>query len=125
MKIENALQQCDDLKPNMFSPGDKILWLSILDGIIKKEIIDTHEGYDDIVFNGYDDNTPLDTELLVPEPYSDVYIKWLFSQIDFNNAEFDRYNNSMMMYNTAYVQYANWYNRTHMPLQSNKVSWEG
>ena len=122
MTISEALEKCDNLKPNVFSAKDKIGWLSILDGTIKKEIIDTHEGYENIEFTGYDTKTPLDTVLLVPEPYSDIYIMWLFTQIDFNNAEFGRYNNSIVMYNNAYTFYASWYNRTHMPLQKNSLT---
>ena len=51
----------------------------------------------------------------MPEPYADVYIKYLFAQIDFVNAEFARYNNSAAMYNTALSAYANFYRRTHLP----------
>jgi hypothetical protein len=105
----------------MFKAPDKIGWLSTLDGIIKREIIDTHEGYEDITFTPYDTSTPMDTVLLVPDPYSDVYIKYLFTQIDFNNAEIERYNNSVAMYNVAYMLYSDHYNRNNMPLQLNSV----
>ena len=53
MKIIEAIQKVDALKPNNYSQEDKIKWLSTLDGVIKREIIDTHEGASDIVFNGY------------------------------------------------------------------------
>jgi hypothetical protein len=115
MTIIEAINCNDSLKPNNYTQEDKIKWLSTLDGIIKREIIDTHEGADAVVFNGYTEETPLDTELLVLAPYDDIYIKWLEVQIDYANAEYGKYANSMMMYNTAYATYANWYNRNHMP----------
>jgi hypothetical protein len=92
-----------------------VRWLSQLDGKIKNDIIDTHEGGEDIVFNGYGADTPTDTKLLVPFPYDDMYRHWLEAQIDYVNGEYTRYNNSMTMFNAAYSEYEHYYNRTHKP----------
>lgn len=118
MTIIEAINKTDVLKPNNYTHTDKVKWLSNLDGIIKKEIIDTHEGGADVNFSGYDDNTPNEQELLVPFPYDDIYIKWLESQIDYNNAEYGKYNNSSMAYNTAYSAFERYYNRHNMPIQN-------
>lgn len=115
MTIMDALYRIDELKPNSYSQSEKIKWLSTLDGMIKSEIIDTHEGGEDVVFNGYTEDSDIGTKLLVPAPYDDIYIRWLETQIDYSNGEYGKYNNSMTMYNTAYTAYANHYNRTHMP----------
>ena len=116
MTIMDALYRIDELKPNSYSQTEKIKWLSSLDGVIKSEIIDTHEGGADVVFDGYGDDAALTTELLVPAPYDDIYLRWLEAQIDYSNGEYGKYNNSIAMYNTAYTAYANHYNRTHMPI---------
>lgn len=115
MTIMDALYRIDELKPNSYSQPEKIKWLSSLDGIIKSEIIDTHEGGENVVFNGYAEDAELTTPLLVPAPYDDIYLRWLESQIDYTNGEYGKYNNSIAMYNAAYAAYANHYNRTHMP----------
>lgn len=115
MTIIEAINQIDILKPNTYSQEDKIKWLSTLDGIIKREIIDTHEGADKIVFDGYNEDTPIDTVLLVTAPYDDIYIKWLEVQIDYTNADYGKYANSMIMYNNSYAAYSNFYNRNFMP----------
>lgn len=117
MTIIEAINKVDALKPNNYSQTEKTKWLSNLDGIIKSEIIDTHEGGEGIAFNGYDDDSPIGTVLLVPFPYDDIYIKWLESQIDYNNAEYGKYNNSSMAYNNAYSAFERYYNRQHMPIQ--------
>ena len=117
MTIIEAIIKVDALKPNNYTQVEKIKWLSNLDGVIKATIIDTHEGGEDIIFNGYDDETPISTVLLVPAPYDDLYIKWLESQIDYNNAEYGKYNNSSTAYNTAYSAFERYYNRQHMPIQ--------
>ena len=118
MTIKEAINTINTLKPNNYTQTDKVRWLSTLDGVIKKEIIDTHEGGESIVFKGYDDKTSDATELLVPAPYDDLYIKWLESQIDYNNAEYGKYNNSTTAYNTAYSAFERYYNRQHLPIQT-------
>ena len=115
MTIMEALYRIDEVKPNSYSQAEKIKWMSSLDGVIKSEVIDTHEGGENVVFNGYDENSDLSTVLLVPAPYDDIYLRWLEMQIDYANGEYGKYNNSMSVYNTAYTSYANYYNRTHMP----------
>jgi hypothetical protein len=121
MTIMDAIYRIDELKPNSYSQPEKIKWLSSLDGIIKKEIKDTHEKCTDetcckdIEFEGYGEYQDLSTPLLVLAPYDDIYLRWLEAQIDYANGEYGKYNNSIAMYNAAYSAYANYYNRTHMP----------
>ena len=46
-----------------------------------------------------------------------VYIKWLESKIDYNNAEYGKYNNSSIAFNNAYSAFERYYNRQNMPIQ--------
>ncbi|MBR2478919.1 MAG: hypothetical protein IKB47_00760 [Clostridia bacterium] len=115
MTIMECLNRIDTIKPNSYSQSEKIKWLSTLDGIIKTEIIDTHEGGEKIPFKGYGDDEPISTELLVPPPYDEIYLFWLESKIDYWNGEIDRYNNSNEMYNAAYTSFARYYNRSNKP----------
>ena len=120
MTIMEAMHRIGTVKPNGYDQALKIKWLSTLDGIIKKEIIDTHEGAENVVFNGYTVETNLLTELLVPAPYDDIYIRYLEMQIDYANGEYGKYNNSKVMFNTAYSDFEKYYNREHMPLNRGK-----
>ena len=115
MKIIEAISRLDSLKHNTYSQSDKVEWLSRLDSMVKKHIIDTHEGADEVTFTGYDDSTDLQTELLVPAPHDEVYLRWMEAQIDYANGEYGKYNNSIDMFHTSFNAYANHYNRTHMP----------
>ena len=69
----------------------------------------------DIMFDGYDDGTDLQTELLITEPYDKAYLLWLEAQIDYYNGEYDKYNNAMDTFYEAFDGFKNYYNRTHMP----------
>ena len=116
MTIIDAITRADISKPNGYSQVEKIAWLSELDGEIKAEIIDTHEGGDHIPFSGYNEGTAMSTKLLVPSPYDKLYVSYLEMQIDYANNEYGKYNNSMVMYNTAYSAFERYYNRNHMPI---------
>lgn len=121
MTIIEAIGLTDDVKPNTYSQTAKIKWLSRLDGIIKSEIIDTHEGGENVTFDGYDENVDLSTELLVPHPYDEIYIRYLEMQIDYANNEYGKYNNSREMYTAAYDAYARYYNRNNMPISKGRL----
>ena len=115
MKIIEAINRIDALKHNTYTQSDKVRWLSTLDSMVKNHVIDTHEVAEDVVFTGYDDNTDINTELLIPAPYDEAYLRWLEAQIDYHNGEYGRYNNALDMFSTFYDGYKADYNRTHMP----------
>ena len=115
MTILEAIHRIDVLKPNTYTQAEKIRWLSELDGMVKREIIDTHEGGDEVKYEQYGDNVVLTTELLVPHPYDRIYLPWLQAQIDYLNGENGKYQNSMSMFNEAFRAFEKYYNRTHMP----------
>ena len=113
--IMEAISQTDELKHNTYPQNVKIGWLSRLDAVVKRLVIDTHEDGENVNFAGYDGNTDLHTQLLIPAPFDEAYIRWLEAQIDYSNGEYGKYNNAIDMFNTAWTAYRNDYNRTHMP----------
>ena len=116
MTIIEAINIIDSQKHNTYSQTDKVRWLSRLDSMVKRLIIDTHECANNVTFTGYNDSTDPGTVLLIPEPFDEAYLRWLEAQIDYTNGEYDKYNNSIEMFNTAWTEYQNYYNRTHMPV---------
>lgn len=116
MTINWAIDICDRQKPNGYTREDKIHWLGKLDQMLFDEVISRHEGAPDH-FEKYTDDADGETELLADDAYADMYVKWLFAQIDFANAEIQRYNNSIAMYNALYEGWCKSYTRKHMPRQ--------
>jgi len=115
MTIREAIDKIDVLLHNTYSTEEKVAWLSKLDWMVMKQVILTHAGAKDVVFDGYTTDTDMDTELLIPEPYCEAYTKWLEAQIHYNNAEYPKYNNAILMFNAEYEAYGAEYNRTHRP----------
>lgn len=115
MKLGEAISRTDINKPNAYDRAEKIAWLSSLDGVIKAEIIDTHEDGENVVFSGYTEDTDPTVELIVPEPYDEIYLRYLEMKIDYANGEYKKYNNSKIMYNEAFSAFKRYYNRQHVP----------
>lgn len=115
MTILQAIERTDGLVHNTYTQEEKVQWLSCVDATVKEQLIDTHADPPEVSFQGYDSQTPPDTVLLVPEPYSDLYSHWLEAQIHYYNGEYGKYNQAYAMYSAALKAYANQYNRTHMP----------
>lgn len=117
MTLREAIERADDLFPNSYSQDLKIEWLEALDSMIYRDIISTHVGSccdwcDE--FEGYTEAN-LDDELVVGQPYQEIYYFWLESKICYQNAEYAKYNNAVLRFNDYYEGYKNDYNRHHRP----------
>ena len=118
MTIAEAISLVDKLKPNQYTETMKKNWLSKLDGLVFKEVFQTHEENPIESFEGYE-TAGVDTELLIPYPYDeDIYNYFLQASIDKENGETAKYNQSITLYNNAFLTFQNWYNRTHQPISS-------
>lgn len=113
MTIIGAINQIDSLKPNTYSVKQKIQWLSQLDAIVKRQVIDAHEGGEQISFDGYDENTDVNTALLMPAPFDVAYLYWLEAQIHYAYEDIEMYNSAILMFNTHFSEYKADYKRNH------------
>ena len=62
-------------------------------------------------------------EMLAPSPYDMLYVYWLMCQIDHVNQEMDKYNNDRGLFENAWGNFADYWNRTKMPIQRNRQLW--
>lgn len=119
MTIREAIERCDLVKPNQFDDETKVQWLTGLDGKVWQEVIRTHEDAPEGGLPVYNSTKDMETALLIPAPYAgEVYVRYLQSMIDLENAEIGKYNQSAAMYNAAYREFEAWYNRCHLPLSA-------
>lgn len=128
MTLIQAVNEADNLKPNMYGLPEKIKWLSRLDQRIFEEVLLTHELSDEekepfmveidgkriFSFCAYNENDQ-DKELIVKEPYDEIYVHWLCAQIDLYNREFTGFNASNAIFESTYLAFRDAFNRTHMP----------
>lgn len=113
MTIDEAVTEFDLIYPNALAFEEKVRLLSRLD---KRVFEDVFANYDDCPaesFDGYTRCTPGTTELLIPFPHDGIYIRYLAAETDLMNSDIGRYNNSAVVFNSAYAAFRNTYNRTH------------
>lgn len=121
MNIQEAIDLADGMKPNMMQREVKVGFLQELDQKIYAEILLTHEhSPEEEVKPIYKADTDGGKELLVPDPYSILYPFWIMSRIDILNQETDKYNNDRALYENAYIEMQDWWNRTREPIQVRK-----
>ena len=113
MTIAQAIERIDDLKYNTYSTHQKLQWLNQLEQMICCNILATHEGA--AAPAAFDDDTPMDTPLLAQAPYEELYVHYLAAQMDYHNGEFDRYNNTMAMFQALFDSFCAAYNRKNTP----------
>ena len=116
MKIIEAINRLDSIRPNTYTFEEKLSWLSTLDGRVFENIIKRHEDAAIDTFDGYNDQNDTERELLIPHPYDEAYIHWLCAKVDYFNGESGRYASSSAQFNAIYDDFSRYYNRTHMPI---------
>lgn len=126
MTVEKALAKFKRLYPgSVYTDEDLISWLSIVDGRVYNDIILTHEGHEDVTFEGYTSTTPTSTVLLIPEPYSEAYIYYLMAMSEMHNGESERNANSTAMFNNEYNSFAAYYNSNNKAARYYNIKIEG
>ena len=116
MTIQEALDQLDEMKPNMMSRRLKMKYLTEIEQLIYDEIVIKHEHDPEMVKPAFTEDTDPGTVLLIPDPYSMVYVYWLMTKVDIQTQEDARYNIDRMHFENAYNTMSDWYTREHMPI---------
>lgn len=124
MKIKECLAIIEAIKPHKFSDSIIVGWLSDLDQQIWAECLSWHKdtGVDEMP-ERYDSLEDLDEDLLVPDPYSELYPTYIGMKIDYAHGEYGRYNNSMVAFNTQMSTFQDWVNRNYLPIDKRVRVW--
>ena len=147
MTVQECLSITDEMKPNMMSRMLKVKYITEIEQLIHREIVMKHypEGFVPPQERHDPDTDPLGvwpapwpprpqpqpapaysessdpgTVLVIPDPYSMVYVYWLMTKIDMQNQEDARYNIDRAHFENAYDTMSDWYTREHMPVQRHR-----
>lgn len=122
MTIQEVIDRQQMLYPHQYGEDTVVKWLDIIDRRIYNNLILTHEGGEEITFDGYTSADKSKT-LIVPDEY-DVYRYWLDAQTSYANRDISAYNNAISQFNNEYKSYANSYNRDHIRISANKFKYD-
>ena len=105
--MNSVIEYVDSVKPNVYEETAKYRWIARVEGLISTEV----HGMAEPVVPAIPEDA--DKELLVAEPYDDLYALYVCSMIDFHNKDYDDYNNAALMYAERLEQYKAYYIQRH------------
>ena len=111
MTLDQVIQMADSLKPNAFSAGAKTEWVNECEGMVQTQVM--LFAIEEVIT--YDYASDKDKELLVIAPHSKIYWAYVCAMIDFANGEYDKYANSMQMFNAFFGEYMRWFAKVYRP----------
>lgn len=118
MKVSELISFVDIIKPNAFPVSAKVAWLNEVEGMVWTEVMLLSPL--EFVPHTYDDSTGEgDADLLVVPPHSKLYNTYLCAMIDFANGEYDKYQNTMTMFNAHFSEFMRWYATHYRPADGN------
>ncbi len=115
-KIKDIIARVNDAKFNNYSDSLKLRWLSLLDGQIAADVFLMSP--EEVEQFSYSYPAGMEITPLVDFPYDGVYDLWLMAQIDFYNGEYEKYQNTMEMFNKAYGVFVTWFLTYYAPEKS-------
>lgn len=107
MRINDVIARADALRANTAPVEQKAEWISDMDGQLAEMM-----GLPVPVNNWPEE----DRELLMPAPYSEVYVLYLVSKIDYFNQEYMLYANDREAFEKALSEALGWWRRNHRPI---------
>lgn len=109
MTANKVIEIIDSLRPNAYNEEMKLRWISELDGIVQRLVIQKDEK--DVVQYSYPED--MERELLIPYPFDNAYALYLEAMIDYHNREYPNYNNSVQRFEALFTEYKRSYIREH------------
>lgn len=107
MTPNKVIERVDSVRPNSYDEELKLSWISELDGMVKRLVMQEGEA------EPYKYPEDMDKELLISFPYDDLYSLYVESMIDYYNREYGNYNNSATMFGDKFTEYKKAYIREH------------
>lgn len=105
MTYYDCIRDIDRIEPNAYETEDKIRWIREIEGKVWTDLFLMQP----IGFHVDDMADLAQQELSIPAPYDKVYHAYLQAKIHYANGEYDRYTNSMAMFNDVWEDLNIWF----------------
>jgi hypothetical protein len=112
MQLGQLIATIDTMKPNHYDKDLKTDWVNEIEFKIINQIYNRIKG-NNKVYEPYKYDEDVEKDLTLPQQFNDVYLGYLAAKIDFMNAEYERYNNNVALFQAAFNDCAAWYKRSY------------
>ena len=102
MTIRRLIDKVQEEKPNTFTEGKLLEYINEIEYETAEQLAEDFEPYTNV------DNT----ELLVPEPYSRLYVSYVKAMIDYANEEYASYQLNQEQHVQDFRDFVDWVIRT-------------
>ncbi len=109
--IRKIVDRADMFRDNAIPEEMKVAWIAELDALVAADVMNVPP--EELSQFQYDPKADMDREALVPFPHDNIYHYWLCAKIDAENGEYGKYQNSMQLYNAAFLTFRTWYSRVY------------
>ena len=116
MTVKECIDFVDAIKPNAFTNDQKTAWLNEVESMVQTQVF--LWAVNQVI--RYDYDTDKDREMLVAPPHDKLYRAYLTAMIDFANGEYDKYANTMTMFNMHYGEFMRWFAITYRPADTHR-----
>ena len=107
MTAQELITIIDSIKPNAFDVAAKLQWVNEAEGYVWTEVmLNSPTTFIEVAIDG---------ELMVKAPHSELYWPYLMAMIDLANGDYERYTNSMQLFNDRIKRYMRWYTDNYRP----------
>ncbi|MCH5199236.1 MAG: hypothetical protein J1E34_10075 [Oscillospiraceae bacterium] len=117
MTITQVIQNVEQMRSPTGEAELLISFINDLEWRIKREIIDNSEDGDGYPFFGYSSENDMNTELLAPPPYDEVYVQYCCYKMDLRENQIANANNSLERFENILDNLSRYWIRTHFPKQ--------
>lgn len=114
--LGDIIARVDEIKPNAFSPEAKTEWLNECEGLVQTEVF----LFAPVEIIRYRWPADRDKPLLAAAPHDKLYWAYLAAMIDFANGEYNKYQNTMQMFNASYGEFMRWYALNYRPADAHE-----
>lgn len=111
MTLQQIYDYVDEIKPNAFSDQTKTIWMNEIEGKVQTEVFLLNEA-ECREYAWPDDQN---TVPLVEPPHSKIYGEYIIARIDYANGEYDKYQNTMQMFNAFWGEFCRWFATRYRP----------
>lgn len=120
MKLKEVFEMLNGIKPHAFSNETLTSWINEIEGIVHTDVmLLCIEDYKPYIYSNDES-----TELLVKEPHSKIYYTYLSAMVDFANGEYEKYQNTMQLFNKFFGEYMRWY-AVHIKPANKEAAFKG
>lgn len=106
MKIRDLFNYVHKIKENPFEDSELLVWLNEVEGLVHTKVfLLAPSEYKEITADDIDSDT---FKLLIVGPHQKIYPAYLVAMIDFANGEYNRYANTLEMFNAHFTELQMW-----------------